>query len=62
MGKTERAMRVFEGPVDVVDVLGTLVVGEQGVDDHGGAAVHDEAHLAPEEAAQSPGEIGKRLL
>ena len=29
MGKTERAMRGFEGPVDVVDVLGTLVVGGQ---------------------------------
>jgi len=47
--------------VDVVDALGTLAVGEQGVEDHDGDAVHDEADMAPEGMEQPLGEIGERL-
>jgi len=59
-GKTERAILGYEGTVDVVDVLGALAVGEQGVEDRDGSAVHDEVHLAPEGAVQPLGEIGER--
>jgi len=62
IGKTERAILGYEGAVDVVDVLGALAVGEQGVEDHDGAAVHDEADLPPEGVVQPLGEIGERLL
>ena len=62
IGKTERAILGYEGAVDVVDVLGALAVGEQGVEDHDGAAVYDEADLPPEGAVQPLGEIGERLL
>jgi len=47
--------------VDVVDALGTLAVGEQGVENHDGDAVHDEADMAPEGMEQPLGEIGERL-
>ena len=49
-GKTESFVLGDEGAVDVVDVLGALAVGERGVEDHDGAAVHDEADLAAEGA------------
>ena len=62
VGKTERLVLGDEGPVDVVDVLGALAVGERGVEDHDGAAVHDEADLAAEGAVQPLGEIGECLL
>ena len=59
--KTERLVLGDEGAVDVVDVLGALAVGERGVEDHDGAAVHDEADLPAEGAVQPLGEIGERL-
>ena len=55
IGKPERVILGYEGMVDVVDVLGTLAVGERGVEDHDGSAVHDGAHLAPEGVVQPLG-------
>ena len=62
IGKTERAILGYEGPVDVVDVLGALAVGGQGAEDHDGSAVHGEADLPPKGAVEPLGEIGERLL
>ena len=62
IGKSERAILGYEGTVDVVDVLSALAVGEKGVKDHDGSAVHDEAHLAPEGVVQPLGEIIERLF
>ena len=45
--------------MDVVDVLGALAMRERGVEDHDGAAVHDEADLASERAVEPLGEIGE---
>ena len=59
--KAERAIFGNEGAMDVVDVLSALAVGEGGVEDHDGSAVHDEAHLAPEGVVQPLGEIGERF-
>jgi len=61
VGKTEHFVLGDEGTVDVVDVLGALAVGERGVEDHDGAAMHDEADLPAEGAVQPLGEIGERL-
>jgi len=64
IGKTKHAILGYKGMVDVVDVLGALAVGEQGVEDHeshDSATVHDEAHLAPEGAVQPLGDIGECL-
>ena len=57
----QSAILGYEGAVDVVDVLGALAVGEQGVEDHDGAAVHDKADLVPEGMVQPLGGIGERL-
>jgi len=48
VGKTERFILGDEGAVDVVDVLGAFAVGERGVEDHDGVAVHVEADLPAE--------------
>ena len=39
--ETERVILGYEGVVDVVNVLGALAVGEQGVEDHDGAAIRE---------------------
>ena len=48
--ETQRAILAYERTVDVVDVLSELAVAERRVEDHNGAAVHDEANLPPERA------------
>ena len=60
--KAEGAILGHEGTVDVVDVLRALAMVERLVEDHDGAAVHDEAHLAPEGVVETLGEVGQRLL
>ena len=60
IGKTERAILGYEETVGAVNVLG-LAVGEQGMEDHDGSAVHNEAHLAPEGMVQPLREIGEHL-
>jgi len=49
IGETECAILGYEGVVDVVNILGALAVGEQGVEDHDGTAVYDKVDLLPEE-------------
>ena len=59
--KFERAILGHEGTVDVVDVVGVLVVGEQGVENCNGSAVYEEADPVPEGAMRPVAEIGVRL-
>ena len=47
--------------MDVVDVLGVLAVGGQGLKSCDGSAVYEEAYLTPEGAIQPLGDIGVRL-
>ena len=61
VGKLQRAELEHEGAVDVVHVLGALAVGEEWAEDHHGATVYEEAHLAPERAVQPLVDIGERL-
>ena len=61
VGKLQRAELEHEGAVDVVHVLGALAVGEERAEDHHGATVCEEAHLAPERAVQPLVDIGERL-
>ena len=52
-----------EGAVNVVDVLGALAVGEECVEDHDGASIH-EAHLVLEGAAKDVNDVplARKLL
>ena len=59
--KFERTVLGYQGTVNVVDVLGALAVGEQGVGGHDSAAVHDETNLVLEGAVQPLGGVGERL-
>jgi len=62
IGETERVILRYKGAVDVVDVLGALVVGEQGVEDHDGTTMYDKADLLLEGVVQPLREIRERLL
>lgn len=63
IGKTECARLEYKdkGQVDVVNAIGALVVGEQGVEDHDSSTMHDEADLALEGGVQPLGQTGECL-